>query len=137
MELGLIRTYFPNGTNGTLYFNGKLICFTIELPWLHNEPKISCIPEGRYELQKRFSEHFGWHLHLMNVKNRSLILMHPANDALKELEGCIAPVSILTAEGKGRESKKALEKITQLVFPILEKRQKIFLTIKAVQHELN
>jgi hypothetical protein len=137
MELELIRTYFPNGTNGTLYHNGKRICFTIELPWLNNEHQISCIPEGRYELTKRFSEHFGEHFQLMNVPRRSLILMHPANDALKELKGCIAPVSNLTAEGKGKESKKALQKLRQLVFPILEKKEKVFLTIKAVQYELN
>lgn len=137
MELELLRTYFPNGTNGTLYYNGKRICFTIELPWLHNKPKISCIPEGRYELKKRFSEHYGWHLHLMDVVNRSLILIHPANDALKELKGCIAPVSIFTAEGKGKESKKALEKFTGIVFPVFEKKEKVFLTIKAVPYELN
>lgn len=137
MELELIRTYFPFGTNGILNYNGKRLCFTIELPWLHNEPKISCIPEGRYELKKRFSDRFGYHLQLMNVLNRSLILMHPANDALSELEGCIAPVSILTAEGKGIESKKALEKIKGAVFPFLERNEKVFITIKAVQHELN
>lgn len=35
------------------------------------------------------------------VAGRSFILIPPANDAQKELRGCIAPVSILTAEGKG------------------------------------
>lgn len=137
MELELIRTYFPNGTNGALYNKGKRICFSIELPWLDNKQKISCIPEGRYELMKRCNEHFGWHLRLMNVVNRSLILIHPANDALKELEGCIAPVSILTAEGKGRESRKAMEQIRQLTFPIFEKKEKVFLTIRSVPYELN
>lgn len=137
MELELIRTYFPNGTNGVLQWtrNDKeqIICYTIELPWLNNQHQVSCIPEGKYELQKRYSPKFGWHLQLMNVKDRDLILVHPANDAEKELKGCIAPVSLLTEEGKGSESRVALGKITSLIFPELEKGNKVFITIKSVQ----
>jgi hypothetical protein len=128
MELELIRTYLPNGTNGDILLH---LCNSIELPWLDNHHQVSCVPEGRYELKKRYSPKFGWHLQLLNVPNRDLILMHPANDAVKELEGCIAPVSILTAEGKGSESRVALGKITLLVFPELEKGNKVFITIKS------
>lgn len=135
MELELIRTYFPNGTNGELIYNCSRICFTIELPWLNNEPSISCIPEGKYELEKRFSEHLGNHLHLKTVANRSLILIHAANDAVKELRGCIAPVSILTAEGKGFQSRIALKKVLDLTYPALRNKQQIFLTIKSNQNE--
>lgn len=129
MELELIRTYFPNGTNGDILLK---LCNSIELPWQSNQNRISCIPEGRYELKKRYSPKFGWHLLLVNVPGRNLILIHPANDAVKELQGCIAPVSLLTAEGKGSESRKALGKITSLVFPELEKGNKVFITIKSV-----
>jgi hypothetical protein len=135
MELELIRTYFPNGTNGELFYNGKRICFTIELPWLDNRPSVSCIPVGRYELEKYFSEHLGNHLHVKAVAGRSMIMIHAANDALQELRGCIAPVSILTAEGKGLRSRAALKKILDLVYPVLEKHQKVYLTIKSEQHE--
>lgn len=135
MELELIRTYFPNGTNGELYLDGKRLCFTIELPWLQNKPQISCIPEGRYELEKRFSEHLGWHLLLKKVKGRELILIHPANNAMQELKGCIAPVSILTAEGKGLRSRIARDKLHKLVYPELEKGNKVFITIKSIEHE--
>jgi hypothetical protein len=48
MEIHLTRTYFPDGTNGILECEGKLICNTIELPWKKNETKVSCIPEGKY-----------------------------------------------------------------------------------------
>lgn len=137
MELELIRTYFPNGTNGELYYDGNRLCFTIELPWLQNKPQISCIPEGRYELEKRYSEHFGWHLLLQQVKGRELILIHPGNDAMKELKGCIAPVSILTAEGKGLQSRIALDKIKAIVFPEVEKENKAFITIKSNYHEVD
>jgi hypothetical protein len=120
MEILLERMYFPEGTNGVLSFEGKEICKTIELPWRNNQKRISCIPEGKYKIRKRFSAKFKWHLELTNVKNRSFILFHPANNALKELNGCIAPVTQLTGEGRGNESRKAFEKLKKLVFPYLE-----------------
>ena len=131
MELELIRTYFPDGTNGELSFRGVRICSTIELPWLQNKSRVSCIPEGKYALMKRYSQRFGWHLQVMNVNNRALILIHPANDAMKELKGCIAPVSILKSEGKGLRSRIALDKVKAIVFPVLEKDQLFYLNIKS------
>lgn len=135
MELELIRTYFPNGTNGELFYNDKRICFTIELPWLNNKSQISCIPEGRYELQKRYSEKYKHHIEVKPVAKRSYILIHPANDAKKELKGCIAPVSILTAEGKGLRSRIARDKLHAIVYPELEKENKVFITVKSNKHE--
>ncbi|MBK8521261.1 MAG: hypothetical protein IPL54_10415 [Chitinophagaceae bacterium] len=123
MKLELIRTYFPNGTNGTIFLNGKILCYSIELPWHNNLSRISCIPEGTYELRKRYSPKYKWHLLLNNVPNRQLILIHVANDAKKELKGCIAPVSLLTAEGKGLESRIALKKINAIVFPELDQNK--------------
>ncbi|MEO7264585.1 MAG: DUF5675 family protein [Ferruginibacter sp.] len=135
MELELIRTYFPNGTNGELFFNGARVCNSIELAWNNNQNRISCIPEGKYELKKRYSQQHGWHLQVMKVKNRDLILIHAANDARKELKGCIAPVSILTAEGKGLGSRIAKDKLQSIVFPVLETGKKVFLLIKSELHE--
>ncbi len=132
MELELIRTYFPDGTNGELLHNNKRVCFTIELPWLANKQKVSCIPEGRYELTKRYSTRFGHHLLVNNVAKRHLILLHAANDALKELQGCIAPVSICTGEGKGNNSMLALKKLLAVTSIEFEKGNKVFLTIKSV-----
>ena len=120
MEILLERMYFPEGTTGVLSFEGTEICKTIELPWRNNQKRISCIPEGKYKIRKRFSAKFKWHLELTNVKNRSFILIHPANNALKELNGCIAPVTQITGEGRGNESRKAFEKLKKLVFPYLE-----------------
>lgn len=131
MELLLIRTYDVLGSNGTVYNDEKSICHTIELPWKENQKKISCIPEGRYEIVKRYSAKFKWHFILMNVPNRAYILIHPANDALKELKGCIAPVSILVAAGKGYESKKALKSLSSIIYPLLDQKEKIYLTIKS------
>ena len=131
MELELIRTYYPNGTNGEVYFNGTRVCSSIELAWKNNQNRISCIPEGRYELKKRHTAERGWHLILVNVPGRQLILIHAANDAKKELQGCIAPVSFLQSEGKGSQSRNALAKINTIVFPELEKQKQFFLTIKS------
>ena len=130
MVLVLKRTYFPEGTQGVLEWNGTIVCYTIELPWLGNQKRISCIPEGEYVLQKRFSPKFQWHLHLRNVPGRDLILIHPANDAKKELLGCIAPVTIQTGIGKGSGSRIALEKLKALVYEALERKEEIKIIIQ-------
>ncbi len=136
MELALIRSYFPNGTNGMLYYNNSFQCFTIELPWLNNQHSISCIPEGKYRLSLRYTRQRGLHLALDDVRNRSLVLIHPANDALKELQGCIAPVTSLTGQGKGNLSGKACSNLLQLVKGLMEK-DPVYLTIKSKTDEHN
>ncbi len=130
MELELIRTYFPDGTNGELKDGGQLVCYTIELPWLMNVHNISCIPEGRYELAKRYHEHYGWHIHVLSVPEREWILIHPATDAKTQLKGCIAPSSVLIGHGKGTASRIANEKLRSLVYEAM-KTEKVFLTIKS------
>ncbi len=131
MNLQLTRTYHPHGTNGIITINGNIICYTIELPWKNNTPRISCIPEGSYELVKRFSKKFKHHLLLKEVEDRSLILIHPANNALKELRGCIAPVSKISGYGLGTQSKIATDKLYHLVDQCLLRNQKVFLNISS------
>lgn len=133
MELEILRTYYPKGTNGNLTADGVGVCHTIELPWKENEPQVSCIPEGRYELVKRYSPKFKWHIIVKDVPNRALILIHPANDALKELKGCIAPVSFLKGEGLGQNSKVVFTKLNKLLLSTFEKDEKVMLTIKSQQ----
>ena len=105
----LQRTYYSQGTHGVLLVNGEELCHTIELPWLNNQRRVSCIPEGSYRLRKRYNAKFKWHLVLETVKGRSGILIHPANDAKKELLGCIAPVQYHTGIGKGVYSRRSLD----------------------------
>ena len=130
MELELLRTYYPMGTNGKILLQGRWISYCIELPWKNNHTQVSCIPQGSYELEKRWSPEFLRHLQVMHVKDRDCILIHPANDALHELKGCIAPVSFLTGPGKGIGSRVALKKLTDLVFAELDQSKPVFLTIK-------
>lgn len=118
-----------NGVNGKITWNNKFLCFSIELPWLQNRKKISCIPEGRYELEERYSEKFKQHWEVKNVPKRSGILLHTANNALKELQGCIAPVSELTGVGEGVKSRTALNKLHILFKQCMIKKEQIFLTI--------
>ena len=131
MVVILSRTYFPDGTNGKLECEGKLICLTIELPWKNNQTKVSCIPEGKYFIKKRYSKKFQWHLEVLDVKNRSFILFHPANNALQELNGCIAPVTKFSGPGLGLMSRKAFSKLKNLVYPVLDKNESIELIIKS------
>lgn len=129
MVLELSRTYFPDGTNGKLECEGKLICNTIELPWKKNETKVSCIPEGKYFIKKRYSKKFQWHLEIVGIKNRSLILFHPANNALRELNGCIAPVTKLSGPGLGLMSRKAFAKLKDLVYRALDQKKSVELIV--------
>ena len=129
MEFHLKRTYHKGGTNGTLFYKDRFFCFLIELPWLENRRNISCIPEGTYEIKARFSPKFKDHLILQQVQNRSLILIHPANDALKELEGCIAPVTNLTGIGKGSYSKPQHTKLLSLCHQAFERKETVKLII--------
>ena len=130
MNLVLQRTYFKEGTNGALFNNDRFVGFTIELPWKENSKKVSCIPEGVYELRPRYSEKFKHHLVLENVPNRSLILIHPANDANKELQGCIAPVSSLTGIAKGLQSRVVFQKVLSACYQAFDRKEKVTLTIK-------
>jgi hypothetical protein len=129
MELVLMRCYFKEGVNGTLFLNGEAICDTIELPWKDNLRRVSCIPEGVYEVRKRFSLKFKNHLQIVNVRLRSEILIHPANDALKELNGCIAPVSYQTGIGKGVYSRKAFNRLLALVNEAFGKQEVVQIRI--------
>ena len=131
MILVLQRTYFPYGTNGKLECEGKSICYTIELPWAANEKRVSCIPEGKYFIKKRYSNKFQWHLEVLDVKNRSLILFHPANNALRELNGCIAPVTKLSGPGLGLLSRKAFAKLKDLVYKALDGKESVSLIVQS------
>lgn len=135
MELVLQRHYHPQGCNGDLYLGNTLVCYTIELPWKENRRQVSCIPLGRYMLRRRYSARFQWHLQLMNVPQRDLILLHSANDSERELRGCIAPVRKLMGIGKGEASRRALQQVKALVYPVLERGESVYLNVVQASSE--
>lgn len=69
---------------GSTIFN----CKTLELPNLNNQRNISCIPNGTYTVLKRNSEKYGTHFQLLNVPDRSMILIHSGN-YYTHTKGCI------------------------------------------------
>ena len=85
-NLLLIRdTFTDKSTIGKLYFDGEFYGHTLELPWKDNEKRVSCIPKGVYEVKKRHTEESKYkyeHLHILDVENRELILMHQLNYGL-------------------------------------------------------
>lgn len=135
MDLILYRAYYKEGTNGTLFCSDTFLCHTIELPWKNNKRNLSCIPEGSYEIVTRYSKRFQNHLLIRGVKNRRLILFHPANNALKELEGCIAPVTYLSNIGVGTQSRPMMQKLLSLVHQAKDRKESILLTIKSQNYE--
>ncbi len=89
MNWTIKRNYQPDVTLGTLYnASGNEFCKTLELPFLDNQNKISCIPEGQYSYIKYNSPHLGRDvLLLQNVPNRSMCEIHNGNTVL-DIQGC-------------------------------------------------
>ena len=113
MTIELQRLYRDGWTEGTISINGILLCRSIELGWANNERNVSCVPEGVYPVAIIQHPKFSECLRIDKVKGRSGILIHVANDAQKELRGCIAPVFSLSGNGKGQYSRLALSYIIE------------------------
>ncbi len=75
-------------TMGYLIANGKVICYTLELPWKDNSNNISCIPEGIYNGILRYDKTDGWRIQLEKVPNRTGVQIHMGNYTT-QIEGCI------------------------------------------------
>lgn len=131
ITLYLRRKYGDKGTNGTIHFLGEPLCHTIELPWQDNTPNKSCIPEGRYKLEKRVYQKNGEQIGIPSVQGREAILIHAANNAEQHLRGCIAPVTKLTGEGRGDESAKALKELKSLVYGLWDMGAEVYLEIRS------
>lgn len=86
MELKRIA-YTPHGTFGVLLKDNIPYAVTLERPWLDNQRKVSCIPEGTYKcLRCRVSPdymsdspRFGDTFQIYDVPDRSNILFHKGN----------------------------------------------------------
>ncbi len=95
VKVKLVRnqcTYKQSLGNLTIQSNGNEVftCHTLELGWKENQQNISCIPEGTYKVKKRSSEKYKDHFHILNVPNRSMILIHVGN-YYTNTHGCILP----------------------------------------------
>lgn len=70
-------------------------CYTLELPWQDNQTRISCIPKNTYNVEKRQSTKYKHHFHILDVPNRSYILIHNGNYNY-QTKGCILVGKTLT-----------------------------------------
>jgi hypothetical protein len=89
-ELFITRAYYSDCTVGRLFIkNSKFYCPTLELPWLGNEPNISCIDEGDYTYRIAPSPARNrdviW---IDKVQGRSAIQIHEGNYT-SQIRGCI------------------------------------------------
>jgi len=90
MKIELKRfAYTPFGVFGTLYLQ-QFQCYTVERPWLGNEPRVSCIPEGLYQMRLSHFNRGGYDCYeILDVPDRSLIKIHIGN-TMEDVLGCIA-----------------------------------------------
>lgn len=92
----LERTYYQSGTHGVLTFSDGTKFYTLENPWLDNQRRISCVPEGIYKMGMHNSPLVtrltggdytrAWEV--LDVKDRTYILVHQGNYT-KDTAGCI------------------------------------------------
>lgn len=92
MNVTIKRKYSDKQTTGTMEFvdaNGKKnMLYTLERPWINNSKMISCIPEGKYIVNKHYSPTFKECFRIPNVPGRSEILIHAGNFVV-DTKGCI------------------------------------------------
>jgi hypothetical protein len=92
---------------------------TLELPWLENKRKVSCIPKGVYNTVKRTSPKYGSHFHLQDVPGRTWILIHHGN-YYRDTLGCILPGRThadIDSDGYSdvTHSKQTMQKLNELL----------------------
>lgn len=93
-------------------------CAVLELPFKDNKQNISSICSGIYTAKLRYSEKYGWHYHILDVENRTLILMHFGN-FYRDTKGCLLFGNGFTdIDGDGyrdvTSSKKTMQKVLNI-----------------------
>lgn len=93
-DVTLYRSYTDLGTWGRMTV-ADVTLYTVERPWLNNQPNVSCIPQGVYTCRpRRYYKGRYPAIEITGVPHRSHILFHKANWP-HQVKGCIAPVSDL------------------------------------------
>ena len=112
-------------------YNCELIeGYILELPDNCNQNNISRIPEGEYACVKRNSEKYGDHFHVLDVPNRSYILIHHGNYHT-DTRGCLLPgqgLEDINKDGlkdvvKSKSTMKLLNNNLPDVFTLIIKKQ--------------
>jgi len=92
---------------------------TLELAYNENKRSISCIPPGDYKVVKRHSAKYKNHFHILDVPNRSYILIHNGNYN-HQTRGCVLVGDDLAYLNSDNDidvtnSKKTLKKLYELL----------------------
>ena len=87
--------------------------WTVATPWLNNQLRVSCIPAGVYQIERHISPSKGQCFAVLDVPDRTHILIHVANWS-HELMGCIAPgIGIDLGENMVTSSRRALNEMLE------------------------
>jgi hypothetical protein len=93
---------------------------SLELPWMGNQRRVSCIPAATYEaIPINRTSNGKWALWLQNVPDRSEILIHTGNYT-RHILGCILPgITHVDIDGDGitdvAQSQRAMDLIESFV----------------------
>ena len=126
--------YLDSGTLGKLTID-DWSCYTIERPWKNNAPNVSCIPEGTYACQPFSGNRFQDVIQVMDVPDRTFILIHVANFP-HDIEGCIGVGDRFVSdalEPAVYNSKKTLQKLMEI---FNEHEERMTLKITGVRAEI-
>ena len=90
VTLRLIRLEenFKFGTFGVWVVNSRMMCVTLEPADLENRKNVSSIPAQQYICERYSSEKYPNTFQIMNVPDRTKVLIHPGNTKY-HTEGCI------------------------------------------------
>ena len=91
-KLILLRDYMTKDMTMGRLFNPEdsFHIFTLELPWLNNKVRESCIPADTYRCEMDYYHRGGYKAYQVdNVPNRTEIKIHVGNFT-KDILGCIA-----------------------------------------------
>lgn len=75
-------------TTGYLSVDGRMVCYTLELPDNANRRNVSRIPGGSYRAHLRYDHEDAWRVELENVRGRTNVEIHVGNWPF-DTEGCI------------------------------------------------
>ena len=104
--------------------------YTLENPWRDNEPYVSCIPAGSYEMKRSFYNRGGYDcFEAENVPGRTQILIHIGNSE-RDTSGCIligervgvigTSISVLQSGAAFTKFMKKMEGIDEFTLDIVE-----------------
>lgn len=86
-EYTLQRTYLSGITKGTIELSDCSLINSIELPWNNNKVGISCIPKGKYYVERDKTGKHQW-FRVKDVPGRTFIEIHEGHKP-SHSQGCI------------------------------------------------